>query len=163
MFKNSNRWHTSTKYIYSQFETLKHKFWVFYYVNKLCLLLYKRAILHDLSKLQEPEASAFANAVRLDNIEFGTPEYKASTEKLKPCLQHHYSCNSHHFQHYPNKFRDMTTIDRLEMVADWTASSRRTKNGDIYKSIDIQQSRAGFTNADKQWIKSLVDFMKGKL
>ncbi len=161
MFTKNDRWHPSTKYIFSQMQTLTHKFWVFFYINRICIMLYKRAIVHDLSKLLEPEASAFANAPMLKGIEFGSPAYKASTEQLRPCLEHHYANNSHHFQYYEDKFKGMNALDRIEMAADWTASARRTKNGDVYKSLEKQQSRAGYTNSDKQWLKLLIDKMKG--
>lgn len=63
--------------------------------------LLQRAFVHDASKLEEPEKSAFdiANA-RLSGSTYGSDEYKGFLADLKPALDHHYAANSHHPEHY---------------------------------------------------------------
>ena len=62
-----------------------------------------RARLHDASKLEEPEKSAFdrLKALSLSGMAYGSPEYKACLDAEKPAIQHHYAANSHHPEHYP--------------------------------------------------------------
>jgi hypothetical protein len=50
----------------------------------------------------------------------------------------------------------MSEIDKLEMIADWKAAVTRHKDGDILKSIEINQKRFGYTDSDKEWILSVV-------
>ena len=44
----------------------------------------------------------------------------------------------------------MDLTDILEMLADWKASTERTQNGDIFKSIEINSKRFGIEPQLKQ-------------
>ena len=115
-------------------------------VNELLLFacqdLLKRAMKHDDSKLVEPEKSAFDNlAPKLNGLVFGSDEYKKSLEELGTALSHHYANNSHHPQHYRDGIDDMDLLDLVEMFFDWCAASERTKDGNIYASINANQER----------------------
>lgn len=60
-----------------------------------------RATKHDLSKLEEPEKSAFDTCTaKLKAMAYGSAEYKAALAEMKPALDHHYAANSHHPEHY---------------------------------------------------------------
>ena len=97
-----------------------------------------RGIEHDKSKLEEPELSYFAEAnSRLAGLSYGSDEYKKNLEDLKPALDHHYSRNGHHIQHYQNGINDMNLIDVIEMLCDWKASTLRQHDGNLLKSIEI--------------------------
>lgn len=63
--------------------------------------LSRRAVNHDLSKLQEPEKSAFdrLKALSLSGMVYGSEEYRACLRAEKPAIQHHYKANSHHPEH----------------------------------------------------------------
>ena len=123
-------------------ETLKHIKWVNTFLIDFSMGLLKRAQDHDDSKLESPEKELFDEMTPiLEKVEYNSPEYKESLEKLKPALDHHYMVNSHHPQHYPNGVNDMTLLDIVEMYCDWKAAVLRTKNGDINKSIDINADR----------------------
>lgn len=64
--------------------------------------LHRRATVHDKSKLEAPEKEGFDEVTnKLRGLTYGSPEYKASLEHLKPILAHHYAHNSHHPEHYP--------------------------------------------------------------
>jgi hypothetical protein len=68
---------------------------------ELISLLAKRAIAHDASKLQSPESEGFASLYeRFAKAEYGTPEYLECCKLIQPILDHHYSLNSHHPQHF---------------------------------------------------------------
>lgn len=61
-----------------------------------------RGFAHDLSKLQSPEKEGFDKVTgALRGLTYGSAEYKAQLEELKPILAHHYAHNSHHPEHYP--------------------------------------------------------------
>jgi hypothetical protein len=65
-------------------------------------------------------------------------------------LDHHYKTNRHHPEHFENGIMGMTVIDLCEMLADWKAATLRHDNGDIFKSIDINQIRFGYSDELKQ-------------
>lgn len=109
--------------------------------------LAERGLRHDASKLVEPELSAFDRATeRLKDLEYGTDEYWESLTDLEECLAHHYAHNSHHPQHFKNGIRGMSLLDLTEMLIDWHAATKRTKDGDLIESIRINQERFGYTS-----------------
>jgi hypothetical protein len=127
-------------------DTLKHIKRVQEYLIDSASILLRRAVVHDASKLEEPEKSIFDVATpKLAGIKFGTPEYTQSLEDIKPALEHHYAVNSHHPQHYKNGINGMDLFDIVEMLVDWKASSERTKDGDIMRSIELNAERFGMS------------------
>ena len=110
---------------------------------------------HDQSKLSSPEVELFAeHTERLNQIEYGSDEYKQELEALKPALEHHYAVNSHHPEHWPHGLEDMSLWDICEMLCDWKASSERNKNGNLLKSIEINAKRF---NIDPQLTQILIN------
>jgi len=102
----------------------------------------QRCLTHDQSKLRAPEVSTFTEySPRLKTAEYGSPEYKQFLVDMKPALENHYAMNSHHPEHHSDGVDGMTLMDVLEMLVDWLASTKRTKNGNIYKSIELQKER----------------------
>lgn len=84
--------------------------------------LRERASRHDKSKFEESERIGYIyrtwqSYCVLNNIEFSYPE-----EIVKEAINHHLKNNSHHPEFYscPD---DMTEMDMIEMVCDWTAMS----------------------------------------
>lgn len=121
-------------------DTLLHIKRVSELMTEACKILIDRANKHDNSKLQEPEKSYFDKYTpELAALSFGTPEYEESKQKLKPALDHHYANNSHHPQHYDDGVAGMNLFDLVEMFFDWKASSERQNDGNICKSIKINQ------------------------
>lgn len=115
-------------------------------VNELLIRFAKdlmyRAICHDSSKLQEPEKSEFDRLTPiLKQLEYGSPEYKASLGELQGALAHHYAKNSHHPEHYENGVDGMDLLDIVEMFMDWKAATERTKDGNLSKSIRFNKTR----------------------
>ena len=87
----------------------------------------KRGLLHDLTKFQPCEFDAFASTrERFKKANYGTSEYQALCEEVKPAIDHHYVNNRHHTGYHKNGINDMNLIDIIEMVADWKAASRRS-------------------------------------
>ena len=50
----------------------------------------------------------------------------------------------------------MTLLDIIEMICDWKSSTMRHANGDIFKSIELNQKRFGYSDEinTANWIES---------
>lgn len=116
-------------------------------LNDVITRLVDRAHQHDKSKLGPEEKLLFDKvAGRLKDIQFGSPEYKAALDELKPALDHHYATNSHHPQHYPDGINGMSLLDLIEMVCDWQASGERMKDGSFHRSVEVNKERFGISD-----------------
>ena len=137
----------SDSVILGKLETLKHIHKVRAYLYQMIEELDNRARLHDQSKLDSPEKETFGEYTpELAKTEYGTPEYEALLEKVRPAIEHHYANNRHHSEHWPNGINDMTFIDLIEMLCDWKAATERNKNGNIRKSIEHNAKKYGMSD-----------------
>lgn len=106
-----------------------------------------RSLAHDASKLCPPEKGVFDEYTpKLRGTTYGSEEYKGYLAAMRPALEHHYANNSHHPEHYPDGVRGMCLLDVLEMLCDWKAATLRHADGDLRRSIEINQSRFGYTD-----------------
>lgn len=129
-----------------RFKTMRHIEAVRNHINLCVMELLDRAEQHDQSKLQNPEVAAFDEYTpKLRGMTYQSPEYKACLAAIKPALDHHYANNRHHPEHHKNGIKDMNLIDLVEMICDWKSSSMRHNDGNILKSIEINQSRFGYS------------------
>ncbi|MFW6247029.1 MAG: DUF5662 family protein [bacterium] len=171
----------------STISTLEHIERVAYYLQKAISELYFRKFNHDDSKLREPEKSIFdIYTPKLEKTTYGSKEYNQNLAEMKKALEHHYSNNRHHPEHFSNQFclsckkdignkytnhcpfcdsdqikreidfAKMNLIDILEMLCDWIAASERHSDGDIFKSIEINQERFGYDNQIKKILENTV-------
>lgn len=132
-------------------ETLKHISIVQSLLLQVIANLEHRSIIHDRSKLESPEVEYFDEFTpKLKDSTYNSDEYKGFLEKMKPGLDHHYANNSHHPEHYPDGIKGMSLLDIVEMLCDWKAATLRHANGDILKSIEINQRRFGYSDELKQ-------------
>jgi hypothetical protein len=128
-------------------ETRKHIDQVGFFINKIILQLISRGYLHDRSKLEDPEVTHFDSYTpMLASSTYGSDEYKQLLKELEPALKHHYSENRHHPEHFENGIRGMNLVDLVEMFCDWYAATKRHNDGDIIRSIDINQKRFGYSD-----------------
>ena len=129
-------------------ETREHVLAVRAEMDKAIDNLDRRLKHHDDSKFEEPERSGFqamtADA-RLKDLTYGSDEYRAVLREHQPTLQHHYAANDHHPEHFEFGIRQMSLLSLLEMLCDWKASTTRMKDGDIYRSIEVNQDRFGYS------------------
>jgi hypothetical protein len=117
-----------------------------------------RAAVHDDSKLLPPEAELFeASTEKLSGLTYGSDEYKAQLEALKPAVEHHQQCNRHHPEFHGDGIHGMNLIDLLEMLCDWKAAGERHDNGDIRRSIEVNQARFGYSDELKRILLNTVD------
>lgn len=137
----------------STLDTLDHIKNVQRYILFCTNELNKRARDHDHDKIDDPvEKELFDEYTpKLKNCTYGSEEYKFYLEGLKKGLDIHYANNRHHPEHFENGMKGMNLIDLLEMICDWKAASERHADGDIFKSIEINQKRFGYSE-DVKWL-----------
>lgn len=136
-------------------DTEEHRRNIMLNVQDFCNKITLRAAKHDLSKLESPEKEGFdKSGVRLEDLTYNSKEYQASLVALSTTLEHHYKHNDHHPQHYQNGVAGMNLYSLVEMYEDWKASSKRTKDGDIVKSVT---SNIGKFNIDEQLASILMN------
>lgn len=123
-------------------ETLKHINEVRGNLWLMIRELDRRAQEHDASKFEEPEKSVYAKALsKLAGTTYGSPEYDALMTESKVAIDHHWSKNRHHPEHFTNLIDGMDLLDLLEMICDWKAATKRNKSGNVHKSIEINTKR----------------------
>jgi len=122
--------------------------------------LLNRSKNHDQSKLFSPEKEIFDEYTpKLANSTYGSDEYKSFLAAMKPGLDHHYKMNSHHPEHYENGIKDMSLLDVIEMLCDWKAATMRHNDGDIRKSIEINQKRFGYSDELKRILINTLPYI----
>ena len=145
----------------SKEKTLEHKILVGKFMNIVIKELIDRSLDHDNSKCENPEVELFdIMSPKLAGCTYDSLEYKKFLEELKPALDHHYANNRHHPEHFANGISDMNLIDLIEMICDWKASTLRHNDGNILKSIDINQNRFKYTNELNTILKNTVQLFE---
>lgn len=130
-----------------RFKTLRHIEAVRNHIGVCIVELLDRAAKHDQSKLEAIERTIFDEYTPiLRGMTYGSPEYNECLAAIKPALDHHYAHNRHHPEHHKHGIKDMTLIDLLEMICDWRSSSMRHNDGNILKSIEINQDRFKYSD-----------------
>lgn len=145
----------------SKKDTRKHIRTVEKYL-KLCRLeLIKRGMHHDYDKIHNRTEKALFDEYthKLKDCTYGSDEYKSYLEGLKEGLDIHYTLNRHHPEHFVDGIKGMNLIDLLEMICDWKAASERHADGDVYKSLVINQERFGYSDELFYILKNTVDFL----
>ena len=142
----------------SRIDTLAHINVVRGNIEDFVYELRMRSLAHDKSKLSSIEKATFDEFTpKLKNSTYGSDEYKGFLKAMKPALDHHYANNPHHPEHFYTGddpadviFERMGLVDIVEMLLDWKAASTRHTDGDIKKSILLNQVRFGYSDT---WVK----------
>lgn len=138
-------------------DTAKHIYTVKMFMLTIISELMERAENHDKTKLVQPELDIFVEYTpKLKNSKYGSEEYKGYLREMRVALDHHYQNNRHHPEHFKNGIEDMNLLDMVEMVCDWKAATLRHEDGDIFKSIDVNQKRFGYSDELAQIFKNTV-------
>jgi hypothetical protein len=137
-------------------ETKKHINNVRDLLRKVEWEIFMRGIRHDRSKLESPEREIFDEYTpKLKGTTYGSDEYKDYLKEMQVALDHHYINNRHHPEHFTpmvahmnviNETFAMNLIDIIEMLCDWKAATMRHTDGDIFKSIELNQKRFGYSD-----------------
>jgi hypothetical protein len=143
-----------------RFKTIRHIEAVRNHLNTCVRELLHRAEQHDQSKLQSPEREMFDEYTPLlRNSTYGSEEYKGFLKGMSTALAHHYENNRHHPEHHPDGINGMNLIDILEMICDWKSSTLRHADGDIYKSIEINQKRFGYSDEMARILRNTAEWL----
>lgn len=136
-------------------------------IGKVCRDLMRRSEEHDQSKLVSPEVEVFDEMTpKLAGSTYGSDEYKALLGQMKVGLDHHYAHNDHHPEYHAvgsigletdprlvasgYAISNMSLVQIMEMLCDWKAATLRHNDGEIRKSIEINQKRFGYSDELKQ-------------
>lgn len=137
-------------------DTLKHISTVKNYICVCIKLLGEQMIAHDRSKLETPEVEVFDEFANTLNTKYWGEEYQRNLELLKPALDHHYKNNPHHPEYHENGVEGMDLMLLIEMLCDWMAAVKRNSDGDIFKSIETNQTRFNYSNEIKSILINTV-------
>lgn len=148
----------------SRNDTKKHIADVRENLSQVIYELTKRLSKHDSTKLESPEKDIFDVVTpKLKGLTYGSEEYSAQLKEMKVALDHHYSHNRHHPEHYENGLEDMTLVDIVEMFCDWSAATHRHDDGDIGRSINHNAKRFGYgKELGKVFANTAKEFGLGK-
>lgn len=117
-----------------------------------------RAHGHDRSKLEAPEVEVFDEFTpKLRDSTYGSDEYKEFLVGMGEGLQHHYTVNDHHPEHFDCGIREMNLMQLTEMLCDWIAATRRHADGDIRRSINQNAERFGYGDELRRLLHDTVD------
>ena len=127
---------------------------------KFVVALQNRLIVHDKSKLRDPEKKYIAKYTsKLKGSTYMSEEYKEFLRAMKPGLDHHYANNDHHPQCFDDSVKGMSLIAVMEMLIDWCAAVQRHDDGNILTSIELNQKRFGYGDEVKQILLNTVKEM----
>lgn len=141
----------------NKFKTMRHMETVRNFFNSVVTELLTRGEQHDQTKLQSPEVEYFEKYThKLRSIPYYSEEYKRYMDAMRPAIDHHQSVNSHHPEYHENGFQDMDLIELVELICDWKAATLRHEDGNIMKSIEINQERFGFSDEVAQILRNTV-------
>lgn len=148
----------------SRADTLAHVGEVRRLLGRVATELQARAARHDASKLESPEKEAFdAFTPKLARCTYGSEEYRGYLAAMKPALDHHYAHNDHHPEWFgPDGIGGMSLVQVLEMLCDWAAACSRHNDGDIRKSIEINQARFGYGDELKRILLNTLPLLEGE-
>ena len=120
---------------------IDHKQRVAGYMQIVANDLFKRATVHDNSKFSEEEFEAYEKAFpELQKHAYGSSEFKATLDTIKPAIQHHYAVNDHHPEFFEQGISQMNLIQIIEMVCDWIAASERSQR-DFLQGLEMNKER----------------------
>lgn len=147
----------------SKFKTMRHIETVRNFIGTCIKELIHRQESHDQSKLESPEVEIFEiYTPKLRGCTYGSEEYKGYMQEMNVAIKHHNEANRHHPEHFIGGIMGMTLIDLLELICDWKSAALRRADGDIYKSLEINQKRFGYSDDVKRLMKNTVDWMESE-
>ena len=143
-------------------DLVDHKRRVATYMLLVAYELSKRAAIHDNSKFTEQEFKAYELAFpELQKHAYGSPEFQAALDTIKPAIAHHYAANDHHPEYFEQGINDMNLVQLVEMACDWLAASERSQK-DVKAGLEINRERFGIDEQLYGVIKNTLDALKAK-
>ncbi|MHA1940993.1 MAG: DUF5662 family protein [Candidatus Hodarchaeales archaeon] len=131
----------------SKEDTISHIKMVRFLLKGFAESILARGVIHDSSKLEDPEKSLFDEFTpKLRSVEYGSEKYNEYLEQMGTALNHHYENNRHHPEHFEWGIGNMNLLDIVEMFCDWKAASLRHDDGDMKNSLEINRERFDMTD-----------------
>ena len=148
----------------SKFKTMRHIETVRNYLNAVVKDLINRGERHDQTKLEYPEVEIFEiYTPKLRGCTYGSEEYRQNMKEMKVAIDHHNSMNRHHPEFFSDGMKSMNLVDLVEMLCDWTAATMRHGDGDIRKSLELNQERFGYSDEVKGLMLNTVEYMENMM
>ena len=145
----------------SKYLTMRHMETVRNYLDTCCRILTKRGQHHDQSKLESPEVEVFEiYTPKLQVCAYNSDAYQQNLREMKVAIDHHNRNNRHHPEYFENGIHDMNIFDLLEMLVDWKASVMRHPDGNIYRSLEVNQQRFGYSDELKGLLARTIQFIE---
>lgn len=135
------------------------------YISTIIKELESRAKSHDNSALYSPEIDVFAEYTEGSSQDFIYGNCREYSDETTQVLKQHYEKNPHHIESYENGIQDMTLIDLMIMLCDWTALFSKSKKRDkeIIEFIKQNKDKYGFSDEVMQiLINTYVDLLLKK-
>lgn len=147
----------------SKADTLEHMRVVGTQVHRVINELLHRIEIHDVGKLGVNEKPIFDEMTpKLKASTYGSDEYKGFLKYMDKALQHHYATNRHHPEFFEQGIKGMNLIDMLEMLCDWFAATKRHADGNLMKSVDLNQKRFGYSDELRQIFENTARWLLGE-
>ncbi len=150
-------------------ETRKHIDQVAKNLSGFIRSIVNRQIHHDDSKLGQEEKPYFDKwTPLLSGVTYGSKEYRGMLDQMRPAIAHHHQVNRHHPEYfqapwYPDwplpGIECMTLVDLVEMLADWKAATMRHDDGDIKRSLKINEARQNIAPELVAILRNTLDAM----
>lgn len=145
----------------SKYRTMRHIETVRNYLDAIIKDFIRRGEEHDQTKLEPPEVEIFeVYTAKLRDCTYGSEEYKQNMREMRVAIDHHNAHNRHHPEFFKDGIYGMTLLDLLEMLCDWKAASMRHSDGDIFKSLEINQERFGYSNELKKILFNTIKYIE---
>lgn len=130
--------------------------------------LQQRAAVHDQSKFEPAERVPYiwlteAHRCRQNGEPFHYPD--GMQERVRAAIDHHVTTNRHHPEFHPDP-NEMTPVDLIEMVCDWTAMSQEfgqdggSARGWADKTIG---HRLHLNEANRRFVYDMIELLDAKL
>lgn len=116
------------------------------WINKFTAVLFNRGIVHDKSKLREPEFSMWKKMDEEPRYKYGTKEYNEKINRYKEVFDLHYRQNRHHPEHWSGFYSEMDLIDVIEMLCDWLGYKDDITIKEAEELVNMQCKRYEFNS-----------------
>lgn len=140
--KESNKGLESSTETYIRGHINRVQRWIF----KFSQILKYRGLVHDKSKLEEPEFSEWKKMDEEPRYLYGSEEYDEKIKRYKYLFEMHWSKNRHHPEYF--KITGSPTvdlIDLIEMLCDWLGYRDNITYTEASELVRTQCKRYGFS------------------
>lgn len=144
----------------AEFKTMRHIETTRNYLNCIISQLMHRQEQHDQSKLESPEVEVFEEFTpKLRDTTYGSKQYMTYLREMGPAITHHHAHNRHHPEYFTDRIKGMNLVDLIEMLCDWKSATLRHNDGDLTKSIEMNQKRFKYSDDVKQILLNTAELL----